>query len=69
MSGNNGKTWLQKAVKPYRASVVALSMASVVATGLSVAFAYLTKYLVNHAAKGENGETIFFAAVLFGLVV
>lgn len=69
MSGNNGKIWLQKAVKPYRASVVALSIASVVATGLSVAFAYLTKYLVNHAAKGENGETIFFAAVLFGLVV
>ena len=28
MSGNNGKIWLQKAVKPYRASVVALSIAS-----------------------------------------
>ena len=69
MSGNHGKIWLQKAVKPYSGSVVALSVASVIVTGLSVAFAYLTKYLVNHAASGENRETIIFAAVLFGLVV
>lgn len=64
MKNDEIKRWLKKVVSPYKKSILAITAASVSATVLSVAFAYLAKFLVNYAVAGEREKTIAFAIVL-----
>lgn len=65
----SGKEWLGEQIKPYRRSVILLTAASVLATCLSVAFAFLTKYLVNSATDGDKAGIVTFAAVLLVVLI
>ena len=65
----NGKLWLKKKMRPYRASIFLLTVLTVFATASSLGFAYLVQYLINSATDGENTLLWMFAAVLLGLLL
>ena len=65
----NGKIWLKNKMRPYRASVFLLTALTVLATVISLAFAYLVRYLINSATKGSNNLLWTFSAVLLGLLL
>ena len=65
----NGKIWLKSKMRPYRASIFLLTFLTVLATVISLAFAYLVRYLINSATKGENNLLWTFSAVLLGLLL
>lgn len=67
-ANNNGKLWLKEKMRPYRASIFLLTVLTVLATGSSLAFAYLVKNLINSATGGKNQLLWLFAAVLLGLL-
>ncbi len=62
----SGREWLKKEIKPYRIPVVVLSIATAFSTALSVAFAFLTKYLVNFAAEGDVSGITCLVWILVG---
>lgn len=63
-----GRAWLAREVRPYRAAVVFLTVLTVLGTLLSLAFAYLTQYLVNSARDKDEKLLIVFSVVLFCLI-
>lgn len=63
-----GKAWLAREVRPYRGAVLFLTVLTVVATLLSLAFAYLTQYLVNSARDKDEKLLIVFSVALFCLI-
>ena len=64
----NGKLWLKREMRPYRGFVLLLTVISVVTTGLSLLFAYMTRYLINSASEGDKNKLFIFSAVLLGLL-
>ena len=64
-----GKAWIKKEMRPYRAFVVFLTVFTVLATILSLAFAYLTKYLINSATNKQPNRLFVFSAVLLGILL
>lgn len=64
-----GKIWLKERIKPYRNKIVFLTVLTVFATALSVAFAYLTSYLVDSATKNNRQGLIIFACVILGVLI
>lgn len=65
----NGKAWLKKEMRPYRGFVAFLSSLMVVSTGLSLAFAYMVRYLINSASNGQAQKLWIFSGVLLGLLL
>ena len=65
----SGKEWLGEQIKPYKRSVITLTAASVLATCLSVAFAFLTKFLVNSATDGDKNGIVTFIVVLLAVLI
>ena len=65
----NGKLWLKREMRPYRGFVLLLTVISVVTTGLSLLFAYMTRYLINSASDGDKNKLFIFSAVLLGLLL
>lgn len=65
----SGKEWLGEQIKPYEQSVITLTAASVLATCLSVAFAFLTKFLVNSATDGDKKGIVTFIVVLLAVLI
>lgn len=65
----NGKAWLKKEMRRYYGSIVFLACLSAVATALSLAFAYIVRYLINSATAGEINALWIFAAVLLGVLL
>lgn len=65
----SGKEWLGEQIKPYKRSVITLTAASVLATCLSVAFAFLTKFLVNSATDGDKKGIVTFIVVLLAVLI
>lgn len=65
----SGKTWLKKEMRPYRAVILFLTCLSVLATLSSLAFAYMTRYLINSAAASDKKGLLVFACVLIGLLL
>ncbi len=59
-----GKAWLKKEARPYTASVVFLTVLSVFTTLFALAFAYLTRYLINSATDGNGSLFLMFAIIL-----
>ncbi len=66
---NNGKTWLKREMRPYRASIVLLTVLNVTATVLSLAFAYLVSYVINSATNGNAKLLWTFSAVILGMLL
>ncbi len=64
-----GKAWLKKELTPFRFAVAWLTVLAVLTTALSVAFAYLVRYLVNGAAAGNTQTLIAYAIVLIVLLL
>ena len=57
-----GKAWLKREMRPYRPFILFLTALTVAGTLLSLAFAYLTRYLVNSASEKDGKRLILFAA-------
>ena len=66
---NNGKEWLKRETRPYRASVLFLTFFTVLSTVLSLAFAYMVRYVINSASDGKNTLLWIFSATLLGLLL
>ena len=66
---NKGKKWLEKETRPYRASIFLLTAFTVLATLVSLAFAYLVSYVINSAGAGNKQQLWIFSAVLLALVL
>ena len=64
-----GKLWLKKEMRPYRAFVLFLTLVAVVTTVLSLAFAYMVKYLINSATAKNAHALWIFSAVLLGVLL
>lgn len=65
----NGKVWLRKVVSPYRGSIAFLTVCSVLTTLLSLAFAYLVKYLIDSASNGRPDSLALFATIVLGILL
>ena len=66
---NKGKIWLSRETRPYRASIVLLTCCTVIATLVSLAFAYLVSYVINSADAGKEKQLWIFSAILLGLLL
>ena len=66
---NKGKIWLKKETRPYRASIILLTCFTVLATLVSLAFAYLVSFVINSADAGKEKQLWIFSAALLGLVL
>ncbi len=64
-----GKEWIKKEMRPYRAFVIFLTVLTVTTTVFSLAFAYMTKFLINSATDKQSTRLFIFSAVLLGLLL
>lgn len=60
------KTWLKNQIRPYRKYVVILTVASVLTSFLSVAFAYLTRFLIY---DGEDKRRLIVVAIVLVSII
>ena len=65
----SGKAWLKKEMHPYHGRVFFLTALTVLSTSLSLAFAYMVRYLINSASADKPKELLVFALVLLGLLL
>ncbi len=65
----SGKSWLKQQTKPYRGRVVLLAVLNVFATVLSLAFAYLVRYLINSASDKNERLLWIFSGVVLGVLL
>ena len=65
----SGKAWLKKEMCPYHGRVFFLTALTVLSTSLSLAFAYMVRYLINSASADKPKELLVFALVLLGLLL
>ncbi len=68
-TSEKGKAWLKREMRPYRAFILFLSILTVLTSVLSIAFAYLIRYLINSATSGSEKQLVIFAAVLLGVLL
>lgn len=66
---NNGKAWLKKEMRPYRASIAFLTFLTVTASLSSLAFAYLVRFVIDNATDRKATLLWTFSAILLGLVL
>lgn len=65
----NGKIWLKREMRPYRAFILLLTCLSVLSTLFSLAFAYLVRYLIDSASNGNTKLLFVFSGVLLGVLL
>ena len=66
---SNGKAWIKKEMRPYRGAILLLAVFTTIATILSLAFAYVVRYVINSATDGKSNLLWTFSAVLLGLLL
>ena len=64
-----GRAWLKREMRPYRPFVLFMAFLTVAGTLLSLAFAYLTRYIVNNAVEGNARLLLVFSAVLLAVLL
>ncbi len=69
LTTNDGKAWLKREMRQYRGVILFLTFLSVLSNLSGIAFAYLTRYLINSAASGETEKLILFSALVLGLLL
>ncbi|MBQ8284603.1 MAG: ABC transporter ATP-binding protein [Clostridia bacterium] len=65
----SAKIWLKKETRPYWTFILFLTFFTVVATLLSLAFAYMMRYLINSASDGKVKQLWLFTIVILGLLL
>lgn len=65
----NGKTWLKRETRPYGASIVFLTVLSVLSAVFSLAFAYMVRFIVNSATEKDVSGLFVFSVCLLGLLL
>ena len=68
-ANEQGKIWLKKEMRPYRASILFLTCLAVLTTAFSILFAYVVRYLINSASDKQTEKLWYFAGVLLGLLL
>ena len=68
-TSEQGKAWLNREMRPYRASIVFLTILTVLSTLFSLAFAYVIRYLINSATAQNQNHLLFFAIVTVSLLL
>lgn len=68
-SPSKGKLWLKKEMRPYMTYVLFLTVVAVITTALSLAFAYMVRYLINSATAKNATALWIFSAVLLGVLL
>ncbi len=63
------KSWLKGHLHSYRRCIRRLAFLCVIVSLLSVAFAYIVRYLINSATQGEKERLWIFSAVLLSLLL
>lgn len=66
---NNGKIWLKRETRPYKKSIFALTVLSVVSVLFSLAFAYTVRFLVNSADDKDKHGLLLFSVCLLALIL
>ncbi len=66
---NNGKTWLKREMRQYRGMILFLTFLIIVVTLSTLAFAYMTKYLINSASAGDKRGLLFFSCIALGFLL
>jgi ATP-binding cassette subfamily B protein len=66
IKNEKGKQWLKRETQPYGKRVLFLTGLSVATTVFTLAFAYLVRYLINSAARGNSKQLWIFSAILLG---
>ena len=68
-ANEQGKIWLKKEMRPYRASILFLTCLAVLTTAFSILFAYVVRYLINSASDKQTEKLWYFAGLLLGLLL
>ena len=68
-ASEQGKAWLKREMRPYRASVAFLTCLTVFGTLFSLAFAYLIRFLINSATGEDTELLLIFSAVLLAILL
>ena len=66
---NNGKIWLKRETRPYKKSIVGLTVLSVVSVLFSLAFSYMVRFLVNSADDKDKYGLMVFSVCLLTLIL
>lgn len=69
IENTKGKEWLKRETQPYGKRVLLLTILSVTTTFFTLAFAYLVRYLINSATKGNSQQLWMFSAILLGTLL
>lgn len=64
-----GKEWIKKEMRQYRAVILFLTCLSILSTLSSLAFAYMTRYLINSASARDRKGLLLFSCILVGLLL
>ena len=67
-ASEKGKAWLKKEMRPYRASIVFITIISVLTTLSSLAFAYLVRYLVGGAIERNVDSIVLLSCILLAIL-
>ena len=67
-ANQQGKVWLKREMRPYRAFVAFLTCLTIFGTLFSLAFAYLIRYLINSATDENKSMLLLFSAVLLAIL-
>jgi ATP-binding cassette subfamily B protein len=67
-ASEKGKAWLKREMRPYRASIVFITIISVLTTLSSLAFAYLVRYLVGGAIERNVDSIVLLSCILLAIL-
>ena len=67
-ASEKGKAWLKREMRPYRASIVFITIISVLTTLSSLAFAYLVRYLVGGAIERNVDSIVLISCILLAIL-
>ena len=67
-TSEKGKAWLKREMRPYRASIVFITIVSVLTTLSSLAFAYMVRYMVDGAEAKDNQVILLLSGILLAIL-
>ena len=67
-TSEQGRAWLTATIRPYRTFILFLTVFTVFATYLSLAFAYGVRFLINSGTAGQKRKLWIYAAVLLAVL-
>jgi len=68
METQQAKNWLKRAMRPYRVAIALLACLAVFSSFSTLAFAYITRFLIDDAASGNERGLMLYVGILLGLL-